>query len=104
MKRKENGVTTLQARNGQNVVAFDAIAKLSGVSGGGVVKVLAAMRAIADYEGDQSLAGGLGAFENVPTGLADEYRARATAAYAHDLAEALEGHELAPILRLDRLV
>lgn len=104
MKRTENGTATLKASNGQNVVAFDALAKLSGVSGGAVAKVLAAMRAIADYEGAPALAEGLAAWENVPTALADDYRSRATASYCNDVADAMQEHDLAPLLRLERLV
>lgn len=107
MQRTENGKPVLRTANGLDVVALDALAKLSGVSGGAVVKVLAALRILADYEatrrpGPVALAE-LVEFENVPQAMADEVRSEATHAYCHELAERLAGvHPLGEAIRLNR--
>lgn len=111
MKRTENGKPVLRTENGLDVVALDALAKLSGVSGGAVVKVLAALRILTDYElahGDirhsrAHVLTELVEFENVPQAMADEVRSEATHAYCHELAEAMAGvHPLATDIRLRR--
>lgn len=113
MKRTENGKPVLHTENGLDVVALDALAKLSGVSGGAVVKVLAALRILADYERSRPVAGdpedtptilaGLVEFENVPQAMADELRSKATHDYCHELAQAMASvHPLAEDIRLVR--
>jgi hypothetical protein len=113
MKRTENGKPVLHTTNGLDVVALDALAKLSGVSGGAVVKVLAALRMVTDYEAgkpvvrciedEAEILAQLVDFENVPQAMADEVRSTATQAYCRELAKALAGvHPLAEDLRITR--
>lgn len=109
MKRTENGKPVLSTSNGLDVVALDALAKLSGVSGGAVVRVLAALDLIVSYETVRDLDTQvvtpevLTDFAHVPTGLADETRAVATNAYCRELAQALRHtHPLASTLNLSR--
>lgn len=104
MQRTENGKPVLRTTNGLDVVALDALAKLSGVSGGAVVKVLAALRILADYERATPVTlAQLVEFENVPQAMADEMRSEATHTYCHELAQALAGvHPLGADIRLNR--
>lgn len=111
MSRTENGSPILRTASGLDVVAFDAIAKLSGVSGGAVVKVLAAINAIDRYDVSEPLARprAIVDFDNVPTAQPNESRARATTAYCADLADKIlcpiEGDaELASVLNPRRLL
>jgi hypothetical protein len=96
--RTENGTPVLQSSGGFPVVAFDAIAKLSGVSGGAVVKVLAALNLIAHHEYDKGadvhrgrsipqMVAELADVENIPRAAANETRARNTQYYVEELAE-----------------
>lgn len=93
MKRTENGKAVLTTKAGAKVVAADALAKLSGVSGGAVVKVLAALRIMEEYETARykhpfNVVAELVLFENVPQAQADAERSTATVDYCAELSAA----------------
>lgn len=103
--RTENGAAIVPAKHSSALaVPLDIIAKTARVSMGDVVRVLAAVSAIAKHTGADPAE--LVAWQNIPTGQADAKRAEATdtlfAELAYYQAETEEGRSLSLARRFKR--
>ncbi len=98
-ERTEHGVAILETKGGDPVVSLDAVAKIAGVSGGAVAKVLAALDLIVSYT--DRTADDLVDFYKIPMISPDDERYKNTKDFARELASSLCGDsELARYLNL----